>query len=57
MRPNKGLRIRLETPKERERRRVERHKKRRDAELKRLGWDSYEEFRRDAEELGRRLGM
>jgi hypothetical protein len=47
----------LETPEESERRRVKRHEKRRDAELKRLGWDSYEEFKRDAEEWGRRLGV
>ena len=47
----------IETPQARERRRVAKHEARRDRELKRLGWDSYEEFKRGAEEFGRRLGI
>jgi hypothetical protein len=47
----------FETAEQRERRRKARHEARRDRELKRLGWDSYEEFKRDSEEFGRRLGM
>jgi hypothetical protein len=43
------------TETEREAERVRRAERRRDRELKRLGWNSYEEFKADAEEWGRRF--